>query len=78
MELTSDPRVKGVFDNYPKSVKNKMLKLRDLVLTTASEIDGLEKLEETLKWGEPSYLSTKRKKNKNRIKTLYISCAEIS
>ena len=28
-----------------------------MVLKVASEIDGLEKLEETLKWGEPSYLT---------------------
>lgn len=57
MELTSNPKVKDVFDNYPKAVQNQLLYLRDLVLTTASEIDGLEKLEETLKWGEPSYLT---------------------
>lgn len=57
MELTSDQKVREVFDNYPKSVKKQMLKLRALVLNTASEIDGLEKLEETLKWGEPSYLT---------------------
>jgi hypothetical protein len=57
MELTSNPKVKDVFDNYPESVQNQLLYLRDLVLTTASEIDGLEKLEETLKWGEPSYLT---------------------
>jgi hypothetical protein len=57
MELTSDPRVKGVFDSYPESVKKQLLNLRKLVLATASEIDGLEKLEETLKWGEPSYLT---------------------
>ena len=57
MELISNPKVKAVFDNYPKSVKNQLLYLRTLVLKTASEIDGLEKLEETLKWGEPSYLT---------------------
>ncbi|RMA56299.1 DUF1801 domain-containing protein [Ulvibacter antarcticus] len=57
MELTSDPKVKEVFDNYPKSAKKQLLKLRDLVLKTATEIDGLEKLEETLKWREPSYLT---------------------
>eukprot|EP00389_Voromonas_pontica_P004214 GDKH01006267.1.p1 GENE.GDKH01006267.1~~GDKH01006267.1.p1 ORF type:complete len:117 (+),score=2.71 GDKH01006267.1:287-637(+) len=34
-----------------------MLHLRKLVLDTASEIDMLEKLEETLKWGEPSYVT---------------------
>ena len=57
MELTSNPKVKEVFDNYPESAQNQLLHLRDLVLKAASEIDGLEKLEETLKWGEPSYLT---------------------
>ncbi len=57
MELTSDPRVKEVFDNYPKSVQKQMQHLRKLVLEAATAIDGLDKLEETLKWGEPSYLT---------------------
>lgn len=57
MELISDPKVQIVFDHYPKSVKTQLLKLRKLVLTTASNIESLEKLEETLKWGEPSYLT---------------------
>ena len=57
MELTSNPKVKDVFDNYPKSVQNQLLHLRELVLSVALKIDGLEKLEETLKWGEPSYLT---------------------
>ena len=57
MELTTDSRVNEVFKNYPKAVKSKMLHLRDLVLSTASETDGVEKLEETLKWGEPSYVT---------------------
>ncbi|MCP3929970.1 MAG: DUF1801 domain-containing protein [Bacteroidetes bacterium] len=57
MEFTSNPKVKNIFDNYPKSVRSQMLHLRELVLNAASEIDGLEKLEETLKWGEPSYLT---------------------
>ncbi len=57
MELTSNPKVIEIFNNYPKSVKHQLLHLRELVLSAASEIDGLEKLEETLKWGEPSYLT---------------------
>ena len=57
MELTSNPKVKDIFDNYPKSVQKQLLHLRELVLSVASEIDGLEKIEETLKWGEPSYLT---------------------
>jgi hypothetical protein len=57
MELITDPRVDEVFKNYPKMVKQQMLQLRDLVLKTASETNGVEKLEETLKWGEPSYVT---------------------
>ncbi len=57
MKLTSDPKVAAVFENYPKRVKQKMLHLRKLVLSAASETEGLEKLEETLKWGEPSFLT---------------------
>jgi len=35
-----------------------MLALRNLILETANEI-GIAELEETLKWGEPSYLTSK-------------------
>ena len=59
MKLTSDPRVKPVFQNYPKEIYPKMMYLRKLVLEVAEEIEGLDKLEETLKWGEPSYLAKK-------------------
>lgn len=58
MELISDSKVEDVFKNYPKEVKQQMLYLRELVLKTASDIEGLDKLEETLKWGEPSYVAT--------------------
>jgi len=51
------PEVQLVFDNYPESVRNKMLALRKLVIETAKEIDDITKLEETLKWNEPSYLT---------------------
>lgn len=57
MELTSDPKVDEVFKSYPKEAKQQMLHLRKLILKTASEIEGLEELEETLKWGEPSYVT---------------------
>lgn len=81
MKLISDPRVEEVFNQYPKSVKTQMLNLRDLVLTAASEIEGLDKLEETLKWGEPSYLTKHgstirmdwKKKNPEQF-ALYFKC----
>jgi len=55
--IQTNPEVEVVFNNYPDSVRNKMLTLRNLVIETAKEIDGIAKLEETLKWGEPSYLT---------------------
>lgn len=57
MELVSDPKVKDVFKKYPKNVKEQLLNLRELILNTATDINGLVELEETLKWGEPSYLT---------------------
>ncbi len=57
MELIRDPRVESVFNSYPETVKKQMRYLRKLVIDTASEIAMLEKMEETLKWGEPSYVT---------------------
>lgn len=57
--LTTDPKVKEKFQSYPKEVKKKLKHLRQLILETAKEIDSVQALEETLKWGEPSYLVKK-------------------
>ncbi|MEQ8910100.1 MAG: DUF1801 domain-containing protein [Vicingaceae bacterium] len=56
LSLKSDPKVKAKFEAYPDSIKPLMKNLRRLVLESAEEL-GIEKLEETLKWGEPSYLN---------------------
>ncbi len=56
MKLKLNPEAKSVFDNYPDHIRGKMVTLRKLILETAQEIDGITLLEETLKWGEPSYL----------------------
>lgn len=48
--------VSEVFDSYPDAVSNKLLFLRQLIFETASEL-GINDLEETLKWGEPSYIT---------------------
>lgn len=57
MTIVSDPRVKPVFENYPVLVKEKMEDLRNLIIETAREMPEVASLEETLKWGEPSYLT---------------------
>ena len=73
--------VKKVFNAYPDSVRSKMLFLRQLVLETAKETDDVESVEETLKWGEPRYLtkggSTIRmdwKKSKPDQYAMYFHC----
>ena len=57
LRIKTNSEVELVFNNYPDSVRNKMLALRKLIIQTAKETDGIEKVEETLKWGEPSYLT---------------------
>ncbi|WP_407149159.1 DUF1801 domain-containing protein [Bradyrhizobium sp. ORS 86] len=55
------PRAKAadaLFDAYPAPVKAKLLALRRLILDTAKATRGVGALEETLKWGQPSYLTT--------------------
>lgn len=81
MELTTNPKVETVFNNYPSPFREKLLELRTLVLATAEETEGIETLEETLKWGEPSYLAKKGstirmdwKKSKPEQYAIYFKC----
>src|SRR5882757_1852835 len=57
----SDPAVDAVFAAYPKPLKAKLLALRRLILDTAAATKGVGELQETLKWGQPSYLTTATK-----------------
>jgi len=59
LEVRTSPEVEQIFANYPDVVRNKMQFLRALVIETATEIESITVLEETLKWGEPSYLTRK-------------------
>ena len=45
----------------PKPVKAKLLALRRLIFDTAKTTKGVGALEETLKWGQPSYLTPETK-----------------
>jgi Domain of unknown function (DU1801) len=57
----TNPAVAQVFEAYPPTVRGKMLALRELVLKTAASTPGVGPLEETLKWGEPAYLTAQSK-----------------
>lgn len=59
LAVHQDPRVKIKFESYPHKVKTKLEHLRALVLEVARDHDAITEIEETLKWGEPSYLVKK-------------------
>jgi hypothetical protein len=78
-----NPAVQTVFDSYPPALHKKLLALRQLILDTAAATSGVGALEETLKWGEPAYVTTQsksgstvridRKKNQHRY-AIYFNC----
>ncbi|GAB1255615.1 DUF1801 domain-containing protein [Aurantivibrio plasticivorans] len=47
--------VEEKFKDYPASIRKKLETIRDLILAAAKE-SGLGEVEESLRWGEPSYL----------------------
>lgn len=61
MNSISNPDVATVFDNYSPALRRKLMQLRQMILDTAAEIDGVGELEEALKWGEPAYITSESK-----------------
>jgi len=81
MNTFQNHEVEEVFKLYPKPMRQKLMFLRQLVLDTASETESVNKVDETLKWGEPSYItkngSTIRmdwKKSKPNQYAMYFHC----
>lgn len=81
LKIIKNPKVDAIFASYPKIVRDKMQFLRTLVIETATETEGVTELEETLKWGEPSFVtkhgSTLRmdwKKNTPDQYAMYFQC----
>lgn len=52
-----DARVAAVFKDYPPGLRTRLMALRELVFDTAAGTSGVGPLDETLKWGQPSYLT---------------------
>jgi hypothetical protein len=61
MRSFQNPAVKEVFESYPAPMRKKLLALRELIFDTAATTLSVGELEETLKWGEPAYSTTKSK-----------------
>jgi hypothetical protein len=57
MKRFADKAVAGVFAGYPPGLRTRLLALRELIFAVARDTDGVGQLTETLKWGQPSYLT---------------------
>lgn len=68
--IFKDSKVAAVFDAYPHTVRKKLLAIRELIIDTAERTKGVGALEETLRWGQPSYLTTETKSGS----TIRIDC----
>jgi Domain of unknown function (DU1801) len=49
--------VTAAFSAFPAGVRARLLEVRDLIFETAAAIGSVGPLTETLKWGEPAYLT---------------------
>lgn len=52
-----NPDIQAKFDHYPQDARRQLKRVRNLILAIAAE-NKLGPVEETLKWGEASYLVT--------------------
>jgi len=59
LTISTDERVDPKFAAYPEEIRSKLSDLRDLIIECATEVESIKALEETLKWGEPSFLVKK-------------------
>lgn len=58
--MTSHPVpsiIAEALQRYSEPVRLRLLQVRDLIFAVAAETDGVGPLTETLKWGEPAYLT---------------------
>jgi hypothetical protein len=59
-EHIANKGVHDVFGAYPSPIRERLLDLRALILEVAAE-DDVGPIEETLKWGQPAYLTSQSK-----------------
>jgi hypothetical protein len=57
MKRFADKKVAAVFKAYPSALRARLMTLRGLVFDVADSNEGVGALTETLKWGQPSYLT---------------------
>ena len=53
--------VEAAFDAFPEPARSNLLDLRNLIFEIAAETPGVGAIKETLKWGQPAYLTPETK-----------------
>ena len=61
MQPFLNPAVARIFAAYPPRARRRMLALRAKIFAVARSIDGVGEIAETLKWGEPAYVTAESK-----------------
>ena len=61
IEPFQNKAVEEKFAAYPVSIRKQLMAVRQLIFETAADLPAVGELEETLKWGEPSYLTSQTK-----------------
>ena len=56
-----DPDVEAAFAAFPEDARAGLLRLCSLIFETAASTPGVGRLQETLKWGQPAYLTPETK-----------------
>lgn len=61
MRSFRNSEVQATFDQYPPKPRHRLLQLRELIFDAARELDTIGELQESLRWGEPSYVPVRRR-----------------
>jgi hypothetical protein len=61
MRSFGNPAVSEIFNAYPRGIRAKLMVLRELIFDVASRTQGVGELKESLRWGEPAYLTAQSK-----------------
>ena len=59
--MSTPSEIEDVIASYPKEAQTRIRQLRRLILSTAASMPEVGPITETLKWGEPAYLTEKSK-----------------
>lgn len=50
-----NPDIAAIYESYPLEIRSRLFRLREIILKVGNCIDSIGSVEESVKWGEPSY-----------------------